>query len=223
MLLLDLYCERLGPEAWAEPLNAASNAGFLLAAWWSWRTLPSQVPAAAGALRVLAVLMALVGLASLSFHTFQSPATGLLDVAFIGLFNVCYLMFFGYHVLGWNRWVAGASGAGFIALDQLRMLCLPAGFLHGSGMYFPPLLVLLLLSALARQVNRSAADLMLQAALLFMVSLTARTLDRPLCGIWPYGLHFVWHLLNALVLLQLVRAFAQGACSVIGAGTPRRD
>ena len=29
---LDLYCERLGPGFWAEPLNAVSNAAFILAA-----------------------------------------------------------------------------------------------------------------------------------------------------------------------------------------------
>ena len=34
---LDLYCERLGPEFWAEPLNAISNGGFIVAAWLAWR------------------------------------------------------------------------------------------------------------------------------------------------------------------------------------------
>ena len=29
---LNLYCERLGPGLWAEPLNAVSNAAFFIAA-----------------------------------------------------------------------------------------------------------------------------------------------------------------------------------------------
>ena len=27
---VDLYCERLGPSFWAEPVNAFSNAAFLI-------------------------------------------------------------------------------------------------------------------------------------------------------------------------------------------------
>ena len=32
------------------------------------------------------------------------------------------------------------------------------------------------------------------------LSLALRTLDQPLCSFWPWGLHFLWHLLNATVL-----------------------
>ena len=207
MLMADLYCERLSPDVWAEPLNALSNLGFLLAALWCHVRLPGRYPAAAPTVRLLATLLGLVGLASLSFHTFQSPTTGFLDVAFIGLFNVCYLIVFAYQVLGWKGWQAAAAGAGFLALDQLRMALLPADFLHGSGMYLPPLLVLLVLAGLAGSHSGAAARQMAVAALVFSISLTARTLDQPLCPVWPYGLHFVWHLLNAVVLLMLIRAF----------------
>jgi hypothetical protein len=39
------------------------------------------------------------------------------------------------------------------------------------------------------------------AFVVFAVSLTARTVDRPLCTDIPIGTHFVWHILNAVVLL----------------------
>jgi hypothetical protein len=32
-----------------------------------------------------------------------------------------------------------------------------------------------------------------------------RSLDMPLCAGWPVGTHFLWHLLNALLLYLLVR------------------
>ena len=35
--VVDGYCERTGPGYWSEPLNALSNAAFLVAAWASWR------------------------------------------------------------------------------------------------------------------------------------------------------------------------------------------
>ena len=42
--------------------------------------------------------------------------------------------------------------------------------------------------------------------MLFLVSLTARTLDRSACAILPIGTHALWHILNAAVLYALVAA-----------------
>jgi hypothetical protein len=38
------------------------------------------------------------------------------------------------------------------------------------------------------------------ATFLFPISLTARELDLNICDIFPYGTHWLWHLLNSLVL-----------------------
>jgi hypothetical protein len=38
-----------------------------------------------------------------------------------------------------------------------------------------------------------------------MLSFTARTLDAKLCTAFPIGTHFMWHLLNAVLLYILVR------------------
>jgi len=35
--MIDLYCERLGPGIWAEPINALTNLAFLVAAFAAWR------------------------------------------------------------------------------------------------------------------------------------------------------------------------------------------
>ena len=34
---VDLYCERLGPGLWAEPINAITNAAFLIIAYFVWQ------------------------------------------------------------------------------------------------------------------------------------------------------------------------------------------
>ena len=44
------------------------------------------------------------------------------------------------------------------------------------------------------------------ATAVFAVSLTARTLDAPLCDTWPTGTHFLWHCLNAVVLALVALA-----------------
>ena len=46
----------------------------------------------------------------------------------------------------------------------------------------------------------------MQAGGVFALSLGFRTLDAPLCGTLPLGTHFLWHLLNGLMLWLLLRA-----------------
>jgi len=43
--------------------------------------------------------------------------------------------------------------------------------------------------------------LLLWAAGLFLLSLTFRSLDLALCASLPHGTHFLWHLLNGVVLV----------------------
>ena len=51
-----------------------------------------------------------------------------------------------------------------------------------------------------------AANLLLIAAGVFVISFSARTLDARVCPALPLGTHFAWHLLNALLLYLLLRA-----------------
>jgi hypothetical protein len=44
------------------------------------------------------------------------------------------------------------------------------------------------------------------AAILFVISLAFRTMDQAVCPGFPLGTHFIWHLLNATVLLVLLEA-----------------
>ena len=205
-----LYCERLGPGLWAEPLNAVSNLAFFGFAWQLWREGRGGEPRIAARLRLLAGLIALVGAASLTFHTLATRWANLLDVGFIGIFNVAYLVIFLREIAQWPRAGALAAAAGFVLLDRAGAMLLPAGLLNGSGFYLPALATLAALTAYALRIAPACGRMMLAAALVFLVSLAARTLDRSLCDVWPWGTHFVWHLLNAWVLYRLARALKYG-------------
>ena len=65
---VDLYCERLGPSFWAEPVNAISNVAFLIAAvaaFVKWRQAArDDLPALA-----LIGVVFVIGLGSFAFHT----------------------------------------------------------------------------------------------------------------------------------------------------------
>jgi hypothetical protein len=85
---------------------------------------------------------------------------------------------------------------------------LPEGTLGSSVGYLPPLLALLGCTAVLRRRRHPAAPALLLTAGLFAVSLTFRSLDEPLCTAWPLGTHWLWQLLNAVVLAGLMRSLA---------------
>ena len=65
---IDLYCERSSPEFWAEPINALTNASFLIAAgaiWFTSRRSDTIVPA----VWLFIALAAAIGIGSFVFHT----------------------------------------------------------------------------------------------------------------------------------------------------------
>ena len=43
--------------------------------------------------------------------------------------------------------------------------------------------------------------------MVLILSLTFRTLDEPLCGLVPTGTHFVWHILNAVMLGWMIEVW----------------
>ncbi|MFD1149728.1 hypothetical protein [Saccharothrix hoggarensis] len=196
---VDAYCERLAPGLWAEPLNAVSNAAFLVAAallWWRHRPRT-------GDLRALPVLLALVGLGSLSFHTVADTVTNWLDIGFIAVYVIWYLIVFARHHLD-ARWALAWLAAPAFVVLAVAVAPLGAMIPGGSGIYLAPFLSLLVVTVIAA-VRRLPWHDLAAAAGVFVVSVTLRTLDQPLCGVWPSGTHYAWHVLNAVVLFLVAR------------------
>ena len=66
-----------------------------------------------------------------------------------------------------------------------------------------PLLIGLYAFLLRHRAPVTAGGLAFGAALL-VVSLTFRSLDDPLCSTIPLGTHFLWHVLNAVMLAHMI-------------------
>ena len=73
-----------------------------------------------------------------------------------------------------------------------------------------PLLILIYAALLRSRAPALARGLAIGAGLL-IVSLTFRTLDMPLCGHWPQGTHFVWHVMNGLMLGWMIEVYRRAA------------
>jgi Ceramidase len=199
---VDLYCERVTPSFWAEPVDAISNLAFLIAAFAAF-DLWQREGKGDGPILALIVVMVAVGLGSFAFHTLATQGAMLLDVIPIGIF------IYGYFLLALRRflmlsWPAALTLLiGFIAMSVGLASLVPREILNGSSGYFPALAALIILRWVLR--SHKTGQALLVAAGLFVVSLLFRIVDLDLCAAWPLGTHFLWHLFNAAVLYMVLR------------------
>jgi hypothetical protein len=82
---------------------------------------------------------------------------------------------------------------------------IPGDVLWGGALYLPTLFLMLVIGTVLYWRRLRGAAALLVAIVVFMLSFTARTLDAKLCTAFPIGTHFMWHLLNAVLLYILVR------------------
>jgi hypothetical protein len=198
---VNFYCERASAAFWAEPVNALTNVGFLIAAlavFLEWRRAGGRdVPVLA-----LIAVMVLIGVGSFAFHTLATRGAVYLDIITIAVFIYGYLALALRRFLGLRCLPTIAILVGYIVLSRLLSGLAPPGTLNGSVDYLPALAALLIMVWFVPARVRTAVGL---ATLTFIVSLAFRTVDRTVCGAFPPGTHFIWHLLNAAVLFVLLR------------------
>jgi hypothetical protein len=212
------YCERNDQGFWSEPLNALTNLAFLATAVAAYALWKRQARSDHFAL-VLVLLTAAVGVGSFIFHTVATQGAELFDVIPIAIFIYCYffLVLRRYFRLG----MFGSVTITVLFAAGSDMIDSGAHHLNGSVAYLPALSAMAVFAGLlgpwsgssTEQLRcRAIARGLASAALLFLVSLIFRTVDRDVCPVFPLGTHFLWHVLNAGVLWLLLR-------TVILAGT----
>lgn len=201
--LLNLYRERSGnPEFWAEPINALTNASFVLAAFAAWNLASRRAVVTEGCW-LLIVLAATIGVGSFLFHTCATSSTMWLDIIPIALFQIAFFWLAGRYMLNLPVWLSTGLVVAVVSLSFAAMpLHKP---LNGSLFYLPALLTIAGFG-LATYLKGGPEPLLLPAAAgVFVIAICARSLDWsvPL----PIGTHFLWHLLNGVVLYLAMRAW----------------
>lgn len=207
---IDLYCERTAPGFWNEPLNAVSNGAFLAAAGWGWVVARRQGgPGLAEA--VLIALAACIGIGSFLFHTFASGWAEIADVIPIWTFVACYVLTAIHHMTG-SRFaktarIGGIAAAIAVAVFWFSGDAVATGAndgqvspLNGSLQYLPAVLAFAAFTVLSWWQRHPARAYIAGAAMVFTLSLAFRTIDLAVCSSFPIGSHFLWHILNGLMI-----------------------
>lgn len=199
---IDSYCERTGPGYWAEPLNLVSNLAFLVAAAVAWR-----LSAGDRAGRILAGLIAAIGVGSWLFHGHAQMWALLADVVPIQIFVLACIAVATARFFAVPAWAGVAVALAFLPAAALtaRLIAAVAGPLNGSVSYLPMALLLAGYAVALRRRAPATARGLVGVAIVFCLSLGFRSIDLAVCPVLPRGTHALWHVLNAVVLAGLVR------------------
>ncbi len=209
---VDGYCERMDASYWAEPVNAVTNAAFVIAAIIMWRR-SGQVALA----RAMCGVLALIGVGSFLFHTHANRLTAMMDVTPILAFILLYVFAASRDMLGLKGWQAGLATLAFLpyaAAGAYLFGQVPG--LGGSAAY-APVPVLILFYAWAMRAHLATSRGLAAGAAVLVLSLTFRTLDGPVCTALPLGTHFLWHILNALMLGWMIEVYRRHRLAAAGA------
>lgn len=201
---IDIYCERLGPGLWAEPLNAVSNLAFILAGIMLLAVLRRQTPDVRNDPAIIALvwLVIAIGIGSGLFHTFAVVWAALADVIPIALFILLYMYLALKRLAAFPLWGCLLG----LAIVVVLVVTMPTVFRFSVPTYLVALGAMLGVGGFLHLARRHPAGLpILLTGVLFAISLSVRTADLPLCDQFPIGIHFIWHLLNAVVLYRLTR------------------
>ena len=197
---IDIYCERLDIGIWAEPINAVTNVAFILAAIIMWLRCKNLVEG-----KILSFLLFSIGCGSFLFHTYAQTWAALLDVTAILIFILTYIFVANRRFLVWSKMVS-LIGVILFFPYQLFLVSILSNiqFFGSSVQYIPVAILIFIYSGLLRKSEPNLSRGLFIGASILCLSIIFRTIDEPFCSISSVGTHFVWHILNAIMLSWMI-------------------
>ena len=197
---IDIYCERLDIGIWAEPINAVTNIAFILAAIIMWLRCKNLVEG-----KILSFLLFSIGCGSFLFHTYAQTWAALLDVTAILIFILTYIFVANRRFLVWSKMVSLIGVILFFPYQLLLVSILSnIQFFGSSVQYIPVAILIFIYSGLLRKSEPNLSRGLFIGAAILCLSIISRTVDEPLCSILSVGTHFIWHILNAIMLSWMI-------------------
>ena len=200
---LDGYCERLDATYWSEPVNAVTNLAFIIAAVIMWQRCVG-VPMG----RILAAVLGIIGIGSYLFHTHAQVWAAIADVTPIAMYILIYIFAINRDVLRLPWYWALLGTLLFLPYAGLTVPLwgrVPVYGVSAAYMPVPTLIVLYGLYLWTRE--RSVAIGFFIGAAILLLSLLARSVDESLCAQVPLGTHFLWHVLNGIMLGWMIEVY----------------
>lgn len=195
------YCERTTQGIFSEPLNSITNLAFIITSILILKRYSGEKYSI-----IFSSLIGLIGIGSFLFHTIPTTLTSLLDITFILFFILFYLFIINNFIFNFSKIISLILTfvSPFIYFYLGKALKESIGFLGDSSFYIIILMHLFLIYLFALKEKTEGRLYILLANILFALSICFRLIDNHICNINFYGTHFIWHILNSLVLYTLV-------------------
>lgn len=201
-----IYCENLASTFHiAEPINTITNISFFIATFMLFKTYKKQKNKQLDIIFLISLLF-LIGLGSTIWHLTQSFIGELLDMIPILLFLIIYIYSFSRKIIK-LKWYYTFL---ILILFIFATFNLPSLFdkdpIKTSSGYLPALLILFIFTIYTYYKNKYVYKDLLTSSLIFIVSIILRSLDFVFCNTLIIGTHFLWHILNGILLYILINA-----------------
>ena len=196
------YCERTAADIFSEPLNSITNLAFILISYLIFKKYKNYDYGL-----IFSGLIFCIGIGSFVLHTIPSKITALVDVMFILFFIIFFLYILYREVLKltimYALFLSLASPILYYYLGS--SLKEHISLVGDSSFYIVILLHLNLIYFYLLVKKENFNNYILFAGIIFLISIFFRIIDKVYCDINLYGTHFLWHILNSLVLFYLVK------------------
>tara|TARA_B100001173_G_scaffold145168_1_gene126031 strand:+ start:421 stop:1077 length:657 start_codon:yes stop_codon:yes gene_type:complete len=197
---IDIYCERLDIGIWAEPINAVTNVAFILVAIFMWLRCKNLLEG-----RILSFLLCSIGCGSFLFHTFAQTWAAILDVTAILIFILTYIFVANLRFLACSKMVSLIGVILFFPYQLILTSILSnIQFFGSSVQYIPVAILIFIYSGLLRKSEPNLSRGLFIGVSILCLSIIFRTIDKPFCSTLSVGTHFVWHILNAIMLSWMI-------------------
>lgn len=190
---------------WSEPVNAITNAAFVIAGLlvvFFWRRSKTKHPA----VLFLGIWICVIGIGSFLLHTFATGWAAAADVIPILVFILVYLFLALRNYLTLPLWACALITVAFVPVSAV-ITPLAAPLIGSSAGYASAFLAIVIVGVLMLPRERVIANGLILTGVIFAVSIAFRTIDEPVCSAFSLGTHFLWHILNAVVLYRLAMIF----------------
>ena len=207
----DNYCERTDLTYWSEPINALTNFAFILVAVFMWRRTEGLPEG-----RFLSATLFMIGVGSWLFHTHATVWAVMLDVIPIMVFALYYIFLANRHYWKWPLPAAILGASLFIPFSAAanQVFAAMPFFEISSGYWSFPTIIAFYAALLMTRDPVLGRNLFLGAGIL-CVSLAFRSLDELVCNDFAIGTHFVWHILNAIMLGWMIEVWRRHRLATI--------
>ena len=189
------YCERTSLDAFAEPINAISNIAFIICGIVLMFKKGMK-------LNPLPYSVIFIGISSFLFHYIPTSLFSALDISSILLFVVIYNYMLTKNILKYSIFQSILSSIALIIISFLIGILFFKTIAGASSFYLGLLLYMIYILFLIKKIDYIKYFFI--AIILFVISLILRSIDIYLCKFFSIGTHFIWHILNSLVIYYLI-------------------